>query len=340
MTQGEQGAKGRPGGEAGESGEDLMEGGNTKAGLEDPPEGFRWFKSGRTFGWVKERSGFSFELLRLGGVARISRADSLWQDSKVSQAKDAAPRGRGELLKVPLDRTGSEYALVRHYRRGGLLGRFLGDRYWGAGRFFEEARITERARALGVATPEVLGVRAEKVGCGWYRGDLATRQISGSRDLADYLAAWRERGIGPAGPLRGTIVRNLAELLRRMHDAGIVHGDLNVKNLLLRVEPEGGQAIQAFVVDLDKARMLPSVSARLRAENILRLYRSLEKQGFAGSLVGWRDRMGFLRAYALGRRSMLRELAGFLRRGALGLRFHRLGWGLARLTRSLRAGTK
>lgn len=317
-----------------------MEGRKMKAGLEDPPEGFRWFKSGRTFGWVKERSGFSFDLHRLGENGKDSRPESVRHESKALQAEDAAPRGRGELLKVPLDRTGREYALVRHYRRGGFLGRFLGDRYCGAGRFFEEARITEKARSLGIATPEVLAVRAEKVGWGWYRGDLVTRQISGSRDLDDYLATWRWRGIGPGDPQRGTILRKLAELLRRMHDAGIVHGDLNVKNLLLRIEPEGGEAIQAFVVDLDKARILPTVPARLRAENILRLYRSLEKQGFAGSLVGRRDRMGFVRAYGVGHRCMVRELAQHLRRGSRGLRVHRLAWRLSHLIRPSRTAVK
>lgn len=319
-----------------------MEGRKTKAALEDPPEGFRWFRSGRSFGWVREESGFSFDLYRPGGLGEGSPTESLWPGPEALQAEDAAPRGRGELLKIPLDRTGCEYALVRHYRRGGLLGRFLGDCYRGAGRFFEEARVTERARALGVAVPEVLGVRAEKVGCGWYRGDLATRQIPGSLDLADYLAAGRERGIWPADPLRGKVVRKLAELLRRMHDAGIVHGDLNVKNLLLRVEPDGAGAgaVQAFVVDLDKARIIPSVPARLRAENMLRLYRSLEKQGFAGSPVGRRDRMMFVRAYGFGDRSMVRELAKHLRRGARGLWLHRLAWGLSGLIRPSRAAVK
>lgn len=249
---------------------------------------------------------------------------------------DGTLRGRGELFRVPLDPAGQEHALVRHYRRGGLAGCLLGDRYWGAERFFEEASITERARALDVPAPVVLAVRAERVFCGWYRGDLATLQISGSRDLASYLKTWRETGTVPGERLRNTLVRRLGETIRRMHDAGIVHADLNVKNLLLRVDPEGGEEIQAFVVDLDKARLLPSVPACLRAENILRLYRSLEKQGFVGSVVERRDRIGFLRAYGLSKRHKVRELAQYLRRGARGLRIHRLGWHFSRLGRSLR----
>ncbi len=311
-----------------------------KGGLEDPPEGFRWFRSGRTFGWMREGLEFSFEAPRSRNHGQGARREHLHPDPDALQAEDGAFRGRGDLLRIPLNQAGPDCALVRHYRRGGLLGRLLGDRYWGAGRFFEEARVTERARALGVAAPAVLGVRAEKVMCRWYRGDFATREITGSRDLAFYLQRWRDTGEVPADPLRSSLARKLGELLRRMHDAGIVHADLNVKNLLVRIEPACPDGVQAFVVDLDKARICPSVPARLRAENLLRLYRSLEKQGFAGSVVGWRDRMGFLRAYCLGRRQMARELAGFLRRGARGLRLHRAGWSLSRLGRPLRRAAK
>lgn len=283
---------------------------------------------------------FSFDTPRSRNDGEGARAEDLRRDPDAMLERDAVFRGRGQLLRIPLDRAGFVCALVRHYRRGGWLGRLLGDRYWGAERFFEEARVTERARALGVATPVVLGVRAERVMCRWCRGDFVTREITGGRDLAFYWKRWRDTGAVLSDPLRSSLAKKLGELVRRMHDAGIVHADLNVKNLLVRIEPASPEAVEAFVVDLDKARILPSVPAHLRAENILRLYRSLEKEGFAGSVVGWRDRMGFLRAYCLGRRQMARELAGFLRRGVRGLWFHRVGWSLSRLGRPLRGAAK
>jgi tRNA A-37 threonylcarbamoyl transferase component Bud32 len=292
--------------------------------IENPPEGFVLVREGRTVGWVKE--GFEPLLHELCGWERG------WSSERgpVSGSSPEAPsphyRGRGEVFRVPLNPSSDEYAVIRHYRRGGLVRHFLGDLYPGPSRFFREARITEKARALGIPTAEVLAVRAERVGFAFYRGDLVTRQIRESEDLGEFLRGCLESRQKPEGDLKGKISRSVAALLRKMHDCGLVHADLNVKNILLNSRHG---TVKAFVIDLDRARFVEPLPESLRIRNLQRLYRSLEKQGFMGSVVSERDGIGFVRDYCRDGSTLERTLLRLLRSGSLSMRYHRFWWRLS-----------
>ena len=57
-----------------------------------------------------------------------------------------------------------------------------------------------------------------------------------------------------------------------MHDAGFVHADLQIRNILMA---DSGP----YIIDLDKARQCTSVSPSAREVNLVRLRRSFEKNG-------------------------------------------------------------
>jgi tRNA A-37 threonylcarbamoyl transferase component Bud32 len=66
----------------------------------------------------------------------------------------------------------------------------------------------------------------------------------------------------------------------RMHDAGVRHHDLNVKNVLLaRV----GSELTAYLLDVDRVTFGRPSDARLLEGNVRRLLRSARK---------WRDERG------------------------------------------------
>ena len=83
---------------------------------------------------------------------------------------------------------------MRHYRRGGLVQHLLGDRYWGRERFLQEVLVTEWARDQGIPTVEILALRIESRGWGFFGADLLTREIQGAQDLDMVLKSWRTSG--------------------------------------------------------------------------------------------------------------------------------------------------
>ena len=189
-------------------------------------------------------------------------------------------RGRGPVYAFAAP-DGSRW-VARRYRRGGAVASLLGERYVrsGAPRPFREMNATDEARRRGIPAPRVLAAAVYPDGP-FYRGDLVTEYIAGTRDLAALLfgAAAPEAGAG-AGvaeedpQLREAALRDAGHLLARMARAGVEHPDLNAKNVLL--EERDGR-VSAFLVDLDRVRVHPPGEALPPEPMRSRLERSLRK---------------------------------------------------------------
>ncbi|MBI4559078.1 MAG: hypothetical protein HY706_15955 [Candidatus Hydrogenedentes bacterium] len=165
--------------------------------------------------------------------------------------------GRGAVFRFPLT---SGYGIIRKYRRGGLMQSFLRDRYSNTRRFVVEFRILSYLRKRDFPVPEPLGVGWEQQGK-WFRGAIATRELEAT-DLLDFLAS--------SSPGAESVVHNIGAVIRRMHDLGVVHADLQTRNILI-------SGREVFLIDFDKAELCKEVSQRRRLQNLLRLRRSLEK---------------------------------------------------------------
>jgi tRNA A-37 threonylcarbamoyl transferase component Bud32 len=153
------------------------------------------------------------------------------------------------------------------------MARVLRDRYvrLGEPRALRELSVSVAARERGVRTPEVtaLGLHPGK----WFlRADIATAYVPESEDLAQLGFGDTQRSTAEqraAWSAAGQLVEELAR-------TGLAHADLNLKNILIRFGAEGPEA---WVLDLDRARLGRANAAAMRA----RLKRSLEKwEGMAG----------------------------------------------------------
>jgi hypothetical protein len=111
-----------------------------------------------------------------------------------------------------------------------------------------------------------------------------------------------------------------ARLIRRAHDAGLLHPDLNARNILLC--PDGS----AMVLDLDRAELLDELSLSDRFAALARLYRSLHKLGLAPDPVSDADWAIFYDAYAGDDPLLLGHTDAFLARCRRHLRRHQLWW--------------
>ncbi len=181
------------------------------------------------------------------------------------QAVVGSAGGRGQVLFVD---NGTEQWVLRHYHRGGLVSKPLQDRYLWTGseqtRSLAEWRLLAELHDEGLPVPRPLAARFVRHGV-YYRADLLTERIPHARALSEIVA---ERLPAPDE------WRAIGRCIRRLHDAGVYHADLNAHNVLLG-EEEG----QIYVVDFDRgARRRPGGWQR---RNLKRLNRSLHKIGLS-----------------------------------------------------------
>ncbi len=163
---------------------------------------------------------------------------------------------------------GAELAVVlRPYRRGGLVRRFVRDAFCGVRpRPVRELLVTEELRRRGVPTLEVLAAAAYWLAPGCYRGALVSRELPLAVNLWQYL-----REVDRAE--RARVCADAAQATRRLHDAGAVHPDLNLQNYLVRRGPAGREVL---IIDFDRVRLGP-VSARQRQAAFKRICRSIRR---------------------------------------------------------------
>ena len=240
--------------------------------------------------------------------------DLLSCNPSVFGPRGPAKRGSVQELAGP-DQGG---VVVRRYSHGGLLGGLLGEFHLGCARAWEEVRTSELARQNGVMTPEVVAVRTEKCFGPFYRLDLLTRKIDGAQTLDAWLRS------GPTHSDCRDQLGRAARFCRQMHDAGLFHADLHIRNLL--VNPSG----EIVVIDLDRSRFLDRIEPEMAARNLFRLNRSVEKFGVPREAVSGPGRLGFLHAYLSGPQERENLLKPWMRQCERHLRRHRLWWRLTR----------
>jgi 3-deoxy-D-manno-octulosonic acid kinase len=196
-------------------------------------------------------------------ASRVGNLSSDWFEPSYWQARgqlDGSARGRGTtwFLK-PGD--GKRYVL-RHYRRGGLLARLAGDRYGWRGedntRPFAEWQLTYRLHRAGLPVPTPIAARYRRQGSA-YTGDLITERLTTVGSLAECLRT---------GALSVLTWISIGRCIRRFHDLGVCHADLNAHNILLSED-------DVYLIDFDRCQLRGG--GFWRDANLVRLRRSLDK---------------------------------------------------------------
>ncbi len=169
--------------------------------------------------------------------------------------------GRGTTVAF---RAGDAEYVLRHYLRGGWIQRLSRDRYVWTGldstRAWREWQLLANMWRAGLPVPQPVAARVEQ-GLLCYRADLVTRRIPDARTLIDTL---RDATLASAQ------WRAIGACIRRFHDAGVFHADLNARNILL------DKHAQVFLLDFDRGEQRTPAKA-WQQENLTRLKRALEK---------------------------------------------------------------
>ena len=274
------------------------------------PPSFSLMKRGKVFLLLKEKYQ---ELLFKGGIEDIET----YLSRRKKEARSVS--GRRTHLSVPIEN--EERMIVRHYSHGGLLGFLTRDLYWLGSRSFHELALTEEIRACGIPTVCSIGAIHQSVFPFFYRAYLLTREFPRARNLVEYFSEAGPVAHRESLSLKRMILRDAGLMLRRFHDAGFFHADLQLKNLMV---VDG----QVNLIDFDRSYRKQSLSRRERMDNLLRLNRSADKWKRKGLPITRTDRWRFFLAYAGKDEETRKALRKVLRHYSMRLFFHRIFWSI------------
>jgi 3-deoxy-D-manno-octulosonic acid kinase len=270
----------------------------------------------------------SFSLIQRGQVFLLLRdqyQELLLKDgiedmeTYLSRRKQEARTVTGRRAHPSVLIEGGERMIVRHYSHGGLLGSLTRDLYWRGSRSFRELALTEEIRSCGIPTVCSIGAIHQRAFPFFYRAYLLTREVPRARNLIEYLSEAGFPAHGDPLSLKRMILRNAGLMLRRFHDAGFFHADLQLKNIMV-VDAE------TKLIDFDRSYRKQSLSQKERMKNLLRLNRSADKWKRKGLPVTRTDRWRFFMAYAGRDEEVRKALRKALRHYSMRLLFHRIFW--------------
>jgi len=184
-------------------------------------------------------------------------ADS-WPDAPTAPGYSG---GRGATLFI--NHQGQDWVL-RHYHRGGTVGRLLDDQFLWLGedrtRCFREWRLLKALAELDLPAPRPVGACYRRTGLA-YTADLITLRIPDVEPLSSRLA----RAGAPA-----EVWGRVGECIGRFHGARVWHADLTAHNLQIN------GADEIFLLDFDRGRFR-GPGGNWHQSNLDRLHRSLTK---------------------------------------------------------------
>jgi len=230
--------------------------------------------------------------------------------------------GRGPIVRFTL---AGRSAVGKRFLHGGLIGHLLGGLYLGGSRAIDQVRAAARLQGAGVPTPEVLAGGSRRAAWLFRAQAIVTRELAGAQNLFE-LAQTRTVPCH-----RREILAKCADVLQAMHEAGFLHADLNVTNLVLERGPDGETM---HVLDLDRGSFVAALSLTHRFRSLARLLRSYEKWIADRLRLTAREEILFLRRYCRGNRELLRVLRGRLARYRARLGLRRISWRLLAAARS------
>ncbi|XQW85277.1 3-deoxy-D-manno-octulosonic acid kinase [Thalassotalea piscium] len=155
--------------------------------------------------------------------------------------------------------------VLRHYYRGGLIGKFNHDSYFFTGynntRAAKEYQLLQHLATLNLPAPTPIAYAIVKKNS-FYHADILTSRIENSQDLVALLTK---------GPLSASLWLEIGQCIANFHHHGIYHHDLNAHNILI------DDNNKAWLIDFDQGEQRAK-DHRWQQDNIKRLLRSFNKE--------------------------------------------------------------
>ncbi|MBC3765900.1 3-deoxy-D-manno-octulosonic acid kinase [Neptunicella marina] len=167
------------------------------------------------------------------------------------------------------------HCVLRHYLRGGLIGKLIKDNYVFTGventRAWREFNLLVQMHQWNLPVPKPVAARIIHKGL-YYRADIITRYVAKSCDLYHILKTealsekqWFEVG----------------KAIAKLHQHQVYHHDLNIHNLM-----KDDQDV-IWIIDFDKCAI--KAGQQWKQQNLQRLLRSLHKEKQRLAQFHWQE---------------------------------------------------
>lgn len=195
---------------------------------------------------------------------------SLWWQQQAAVIGSSSGRNTAYFVQH-----GEHKLVLRHYYRGGLVGKVLHDQFWlqpvAQSRAMQEYQLLSWMRSQGLAVPRPVAACYQRSGL-IYRADLLIELIPDSKDLAAIL---QQRAITTLE------WQAVGAAIAQMHQLGVYHSDLNCRNIMLDA------AGKVWLIDFDKCnRRTPG---EWTEQNLARLLRSFNKEKGKLAVFHWQS---------------------------------------------------
>jgi len=188
-----------------------------------------------------------------------------WQDQ---QAITGSAQGRGTTWFVRYsesNRKQEKHWVLRHYYRGGLIGKIINDSYFfisqKSTRAAKEYYLLAHMQTLALPAPKPIAYRVSRHGM-FYRADLLSSRIENAQDLVAMLTKQR---------IADELWFDIGVTIKKFHDQGIYHHDLNAHNILV------DNKRKVWLIDFDQGEMR-TIKENWQQSNLQRLLRSFRKE--------------------------------------------------------------
>jgi len=210
-----------------------------------------------------------FDSMAIASFTSDMLSPEYWQ---MKNAITGSAQGRGttwfvRYLNEQNNDKNEQHWVLRHYYRGGLIGKVIKDSYWFTGientRAACEFSLLQHMQTLQLPAPEPIAYRIIRHGL-TYQADLLSTRIQQAQDLVGILS--KEQ-------LSESLWSKIGSTIKRFHDENIYHHDLNSHNILINDKE------QVFLIDFDRGELRSNTNdSGWKQANMQRLQRSFLKE--------------------------------------------------------------
>ena len=155
--------------------------------------------------------------------------------------------------------------VLRHYYRGGLIGKIINDSYFFTGvmntRAAKEFMLLKALQELNLPAPLPVAFRIKRTGL-TDQADILIELIPGATDLVGLLSK---------STLPDNIWQEIGRCIKRFHQHNIYHHDLNAHNIMLDSDNK------VWLIDFDQGKQV-ATQGDWQQKNMQRLLRSFNKE--------------------------------------------------------------
>lgn len=155
--------------------------------------------------------------------------------------------------------------VLRHYYRGGLIGKLVTDKYWFEGlektRPYREYELLVELEKRQLPACRVVAAQVTKSGFS-YRADLLMKMVEGGKDLVALLTS---------APMNDELWQEVGKTIAMFHKHKVYHADLNAHNILINKDNN------AWLIDFDRGE-IKAQRGQWCQDNLDRLLRSFNKE--------------------------------------------------------------